>query len=351
MIIGITGTLGAGKGTIVEILLEKGFAHYSVRDFLIEEIKKRGMEINRDSMVEVANDLRDKNGSSYIVEQLYERAKKFGGDCVIESIRSVGEAKLIKEKQGVLFGVNADVKKRYERIIKRGSSTDSVSFEKFVEDEKREFENEDETKGNLKKCLELTDFVFENNEGVEELKEKVNSIVSGLKEKDIQEQEKKEKYYRPSWDEYFIKMAALVAERSTCLRHRIGAVIVKDKRVLTTGYNGAVAGAVDCTVLGCVKDEQNLESGMGYETCRAMHAEQNAIVQAAYSGISIQGATLYCTHTPCMICAKMIVNAGIKQVVSYHDFQGDKGAKIFLESLGILVRKIDRPKDKITFKD
>jgi dCMP deaminase len=155
---------------------------------------------------------------------------------------------------------------------------------------------------------------------------------------------------RPSWDEYFMKMSSLVAERSTCLRHHIGAVIVKDKRVMSTGYNGAARGIKDCKERGCLRNELNIPSGTRHEICRAIHAEQNAIIQGAIHGVKIEGATIYCTHTPCMICAKMIVQAGIKEVVSYHNY-ADADARDFLGEAGILLRKIERPEGSIDFLD
>ncbi|MDR3253700.1 MAG: cytidine/deoxycytidylate deaminase family protein [Endomicrobium sp.] len=129
------------------------------------------------------------------------------------------------------------------------------------------------------------------------------------------EKEKNMMYERPSWDKYFIKLAWLVAERSTCVRHNVGAVIIRDKRVLTTGYNGAATGIKDCLSLGCLRNMLNIPSGQRHEICRAIHAEQNAIIQGGYHGINIKDSTLYCTHSPCILCAKMIVNAGIKKVV------------------------------------
>ena len=155
---------------------------------------------------------------------------------------------------------------------------------------------------------------------------------------------------RPSWDEHFMKVAALVAERSTCLRHHIGAIIVKDRMIITTGYNGAARGMPDCTKLGCLRDKLGIPSGTRHEICRAIHAEQNAIIQGAIHGISVEGGTLYCTHTPCIICAKIIVNAGIKEVVSYQDY-ADEGARKFLIKAGINLRKISRPEQYIKFKD
>lgn len=181
MIIGITGTLGAGKGTVVEYLKTKGLKHYSVRAYLTEEVKRRDMPVNRDSMVEVGNDLRAKNGPAYCVEQLYERAQEEGKNCIIESIRTAGEAEALKKKgKFYLFAVDANARIRYDRVVKRGSSTDDISFEEFVEDEKREMENTDPNKQNLGKVMEMADFVIENDGTIEELNKKVEEILSKL---------------------------------------------------------------------------------------------------------------------------------------------------------------------------
>ncbi len=127
---------------------------------------------------------------------------------------------------------------------------------------------------------------------------------------------------RPSWDEYFLSIARLVAGRSTCLRNKVGAVLVKDKRILTTGYNGAPSGLDHCLDIGCLREKLGIPSGERHELCRGLHAEQNVIIQAAYYGISVKDATLYCTHHPCIICTKMLINAGIKTIyyeVGYPD--------------------------------
>ena len=125
---------------------------------------------------------------------------------------------------------------------------------------------------------------------------------------------------RISLDPYFLKIASVVAERSTCRRHQVGAVAVKDKFILATGYNGAPSGQKDCLELGCLRDEQRIKSGTRQEICRAIHAEQNVIIQAGLHGVSLEGATIYCTHTPCVLCAKMLVNAKIKRFVSSGDY-------------------------------
>jgi dCMP deaminase len=151
---------------------------------------------------------------------------------------------------------------------------------------------------------------------------------------------------RPSWDEYFMKIATLVAERSTCKRHHVGAVIVKNKRILTTGYNGAASGVKDCLELGCLRDELKIPSGTQQQICRAIHAEQNAIIQAGVHGVNIEGAIMYCTHSPCIICAKMIANAKIKSFVTFVEYADDEFKKLFKEA-GIGFVKLPRPKTRI----
>jgi dCMP deaminase len=155
---------------------------------------------------------------------------------------------------------------------------------------------------------------------------------------------------RPDFDEYFLKIASVVAERSTCRRHHIGAVAVKDRRILTTGYNGAPAGQKDCLELGCLRDELGIPSGERQEICRAIHAEQNVIIQAALHGVSLEGSTIYCTHTPCVLCAKMLVNARIKRFVSFGKYSDDTFIDLFKEA-GIEVDMKKRPSSRITYLD
>jgi dCMP deaminase len=142
---------------------------------------------------------------------------------------------------------------------------------------------------------------------------------------------------RPSSDDYFMEIASVVAKRSTCLRNQVGALFVRNKRILTTGYNGAPSGLEHCDIVGCARD--GVASGTRHELCRAVHAEQNAIIQAALHGISIEGATLYCTHQPCILCAKMMINARIVKVV-YQQSYPDGTALDFLQQAGIEVVRV-----------
>jgi dCMP deaminase len=137
---------------------------------------------------------------------------------------------------------------------------------------------------------------------------------------------------RPSLDSYFLRMAALVSERSTCIRRKVGAVLVKDKHVLSTGYNGAPKGLPHCLTEGCLREKLKIKSGIRHELCKAVHAEQNAIIQCAYHGVSTKGSTLYVTASPCKICAKIIINAGIKRIVYSGDYPDLDAMKILKEA-------------------
>jgi len=150
---------------------------------------------------------------------------------------------------------------------------------------------------------------------------------------------KKDIHKRPTWDEYFLEVAALVSKRATCLRRRVGAVLVKDKKILATGYNGAPSGIKHCIVTGCIREKLKIPSGERHELCRGLHAEQNVLLQAALHGTSTKDSVLYVTNQPCIICAKMLINGGIKEIVTLGDYP-DKMARDFLGEAKIKIRTI-----------
>ena len=148
-----------------------------------------------------------------------------------------------------------------------------------------------------------------------------------------------EKIVRPSWDEYFMDITELVAQRSTCLRRHVGAILVRDKRIITTGYNGAPSRIKHCLDIGCLREQMGVPSGERHELCRGLHAEQNAIIQAAIHGVSIVGATLYCTNMPCSICTKMLINSQIEEIY-YKEGYPDPLASDMLAEAGIVSKKV-----------
>ena len=184
IIIGITGTLGAGKGTLVDYLIKnRGFAHFSVRAFLVEELKKRSMDVNRDTMTSLANELRANHSPSYITDRLYEQALAGGKNSIIESIRTPGEITSLRAKGNFyLFAVDAEPKIRYERISLRKSATDNIDFETFLSNEQREMTTTDPNKQNLSECIKQADFVFDNNGDLDNL---YGQLISVLKKLDI----------------------------------------------------------------------------------------------------------------------------------------------------------------------
>lgn len=155
---------------------------------------------------------------------------------------------------------------------------------------------------------------------------------------------------RPDWGSYFMEIARIVSMRSTCLRRHVGAVIVKDKRILATGYNGAPSGLKHCLEVSCLREKLKIASGERHELCRGLHAEQNAIIQAAYHGVSINGAHLYCTHLPCSICIKMLINAGIQEVY-YEEGYPDELSMNMVDESHIILTKVDRRTADVTHQN
>ena len=157
----------------------------------------------------------------------------------------------------------------------------------------------------------------------------------------LETRNKEQRTKRPDWDTYFMDLAILVSKRATCLRRKVGAVIVQDKHILSTGYNGAPKGIKHCQHTGCLREKLKIASGQRHELCRGLHAEQNAIIQAALYGVSLKGAVLYCTNMPCAICAKMIINAGIKRIV-VSDSYADQMAVSFLKEARVSIANIKK---------
>lgn len=344
MIIGLTGTLAAGKGTLAEFLKEEGFVYLSLSDELRQIAKENKTELTRKNLQDLGNRLRREEGSGILGQLVYDKIKnQYYSKAIVDGIRNPAEIKTLRALDDYfLVSVDAPLESRFERMKKRNRESDPKTLEEFLlVDNRDKGIGEKETGQGVAKCMEQADFALYNDGSLEEMQKKVKDLYRKIESQLL----------RPSWDEYFMKQAALVAERSTCLRHHVGAVIVRDKRTITTGYNGAGMGKISCKDEGvCLRDKLGILSGQRHEICRAIHAEQNAIIQGAYHGISLKGGTIYSTHTPCIICAKMILNAGLERVVSYHGY-ADEEAKEYLEESGIKLDIIKRPRGIISFKD
>jgi dCMP deaminase len=339
MIIGITGTLGAGKGTIVEYLLGRGFKHYSVRAFLTEEIMKRGLEVNRENMVSVGNDLRAKFGPSHIVEELHRQAVVDGGNSVIESIRCPGEVEALRKKaRFVLFAVDADLEARYSRVVGRASVTDKLSFEEFVAAEQREMESNDPYKQNLRKCIGMADHRFKNDWTIDELHGKVGAVLGKVGSSNLPDTKISKRGNVLSWDDYFMSIAILSAQRSKDPSTQVGACIVDpNKKVIGVGYNGFPTGCSD-DVLPWDREGDFLEVKYPY----VCHAELNAILNSV--GRNLTGSSIYIALFPCNECAKAIIQSGIREVVylsdKYAEVDAYRASKRMLQMAGVNLRQI-----------
>jgi dCMP deaminase len=337
MIIGLTGTNASGKTTIVDYLVSKNFEHFSLSDILREKLFRSGQKPTRENLIHIGNELREKKGASVLADMIKSRLS--AQNTVIDSIRNVSEIKSLRQLQNFfLIAVDAPEQARYQRARSRKRIENITNLDEFIEMENRE-KSLDANHQNIFECMKKADFKIYNDDDIRKLQKTIDNVINQI-----------EKRVRPSWDEYFLKMAFLVAERSTCLRHHVGAIIIKDRHVLTTGYNGAARNIEDCLNLGCLRNQLNIPSGERHEICRAIHAEQNAIIQAGVHGVNIDGGTLYCTHSPCIICAKMIVNSGIKRVVTCGEYPDDFNLVMNLfEQVGVQLDRINYPEMTIKF--
>ena len=207
---------------------------------------------------------------------------------------------------------------------------DTQTMEEFLEKEETESRNLAEFKQSIEDCQALADFTIVNEGTLEELHRKVAEVISSVVSN----------FTRPGWDEYFMSIAQVVASRSNCVKRKVAAIIAKDRRIISTGYNGTPRGTRNCNEGGCPRCNSLAPSGTALEECLCSHGEENAITQAAYHGTTLKGSTLYSTFSPCLLCTKMIINAGITEVVYNHDYPLGDTALNLLQEAGVLVRKL-----------
>jgi len=331
MIIGLTGKNGSGKGEVAKYLQERGFHYHSLSDVLREEAAKEGVAVTRDHLVQIGNRLRDQGGPGVLAEKIVAKLdpEKY---YVIDSIRHPSEVQALKRRKDFyLLEVYAPQKLRFERIKQRNREKDPKTFEEFQALETREGSSEKATDQQLDATLSLADRKIKNNGPLKELQDEIKTVLL----------EVRQGIKRPDWDHYFMNIAKVVALRSNCLKRRVAAVIVKDKRIIATGYNGTPRGVTNCDEGGCPRCASIDASGKGLSECLCSHAEENAIVQSAYHGVSVKGAVIYTTFSPCLMCTKMIINAGITEVVYHADYSIQETPLRLLKEAGISARKIE----------
>ena len=331
MIIGLTGRNGSGKGEAVKFLQHKSFYPYSLSDVIREEVKVRGMEITRERLIEVGTELRSQGGTGVLAERVLDKIEA-DKNYVIDSFRHPDEVKAFRLRPDFrLLLVDATSEVRFQRVRDRGRERDATTVEEFMELESREEATVDWHGQQLVAVEEIADFTISNNGSLGQLQDQLSDLLKRL----IRQVE------RPDWDEYFMKLAMVASLRSNCVKRKVAAVIVRDKRVISTGYNGTPRGTRNCFEGGCPRCNDLADSGTRLEECLCSHGEENAIIQAAYHGVSVKDGVLYTTFAPCLTCTKMIINAGIVEVVYNQDYPLNKASFHLLQESGVKFRQYE----------
>jgi len=330
MIIGLTGKNGSGKGEAASFLKERGFHYYSLSDALREEAGKRGQPLVRETLVALGNELREKEGPGCLAERIYAKLDP-EKHYIIDSIRHPAEVQVFRRRTNFTFlKVNAPERLRFERMKQRGRENDPETWEDFQALEAKESKSETKTDQQLDQTLALADVQVDNNGPLKEFHDKLKQLLVKIAQSAT----------RPGWDEYFMNIAKVVALRSNCMKRKVAAVIVKDKRIISTGYNGTPRGITNCNEGGCPRCASVETSGKDLGECICSHGEENAIVQAAYHGVSVKGATIYTTFSPCLMCTKMIINSGIQEVVYQATYPLSDMSFKLLQQAGVAIRQL-----------
>ena len=337
MIIGVTGYFASGKDTMAEVLEAKGFAHVSLSDMIREELSARKMKITIPNLTEVGNELRRVGGPGILGERALDRLD-FSRNWVVTSIRHPAEVEALRTRPDfVLVFVDAPQKVRFERSKARARKGDPKTLADFAAQEKKQLSAQggDPAAQALAACRKLADERILNSGTIEKFAEKIAKLVT--------RQLFDHFLPRPNWDEYFMMMAEVAATRSNCIKRRVGAVIVHNRQILSTGYNGTPKGITNCSDGGCPRCAGGGDSGSGLGECLCVHAEENSIVQAASHGVAIRDGTLYCTLCPCSYCSKSIINAGIVEVVFAGPYKMDNVTEKLFREAGVVFRRLSSP--------
>jgi dCMP deaminase len=329
MIIGLTGKNGSGKTAVSEYLISRGFGYHSLSDAIREEIHNRGLQITREVLINVGNEMREKFGPGILAERILPSLEN-GQNYVIDSIRNPQEVDVLRRRNDfTLLALEAEQTTRFERSQRRGRENAAQTLPQFAAEEARELDSDNPARQQLNATRQKADLIVTNDGTLEELHRRLDALLPPLMSR----------FVRPTWDEYFMSIARVVAMRSNCMKRKVAAIIVKDMRVVSTGYNGTPRGAKNCNEGGCPRCNNMAASGTALDECLCCHGEENAITQAAYHGTSLKGATLYSTFAPCLLCTKMIINSGIAEVVYNQDYPLNDTALSLLKECGVLLRQ------------
>ncbi len=332
MIIGITGENCAGKDTVAEYLQKKGFYYLSLSDVIRDELAREGKEVTRENLIAKGNELRSQSGPSVLAIKTIGKMEKGKNYCII-SIRNPAEVQeLAKIPNFTLLYLTAAPEVRFERMKSRNRAGDPLTLEGFLAVEKVELQSSDKNRQQLAEVFKLATKKIINDSDILLLHDNIDKFLGDLSA-DF-------KSNRPSWDDYFMGIAKIVASRSNCIKRHVAAVIIKDKRIVSTGYNGTPRGCKNCDENGCPRCNSFADSGTKLDECFCSHAEENAICQAAYHGISIKDGTIYITYSPCLTCTRMIINSGLKEVIYNENYPLGQSAIKLLQEAGVKIRQI-----------
>jgi dCMP deaminase len=332
MILGVSGPYAAGKGEVIAWLEERSFYSLSLSDVIRDELRAAGLDETRERMIETGRRLRAERGEAVLAERLIARIEP-DRNYVIDSVRHPAEVAALRaaDPHFRLIWVDAPESVRLARIQGRGRGGDPRTLEELHRLEGKEQGGADPAGQQLAAVRELADFTVENAGSREDLHAAVQRVL-----------ERCLWFERPSWDDYFMSIARVVASRSNCVKRKVGAVIALDRRIVSTGYNGTPRGVTNCNEGGCPRCNAFAKQGASLDECLCSHGEENAITQAAYHGVSLRGASIYTTFSPCLICTKMIINAGLTEVVyNAHYPMADVSVGLLREA-GVKVRLVRR---------
>ncbi len=335
MILGVSGLNGSGKGEVVRFLEARSFYAFSLSDVIRDELRAQGLEESRERMIATGRELRAREGPGALAERLARRLVS-DRNYVIDSVRHPAEVEVLRARTGRfrLLWVEASEATRLARIRARARPGDPEGLDELRRLERAELGSEDPAAQQLLAIRALADLRVENDASLAGLHSALQQIL-----------EQSLGFDRPSWDEYFMSIARVVASRSNCVKRKVAAVITRDRRIISTGYNGTPRGTRNCNEGGCPRCNGFAEGGTRLDECLCSHGEENAITQAAFHGVSVRSGTLYTTFSPCLMCTKMIINAGIEEVAYNASYPLGDVSLALLREAGVEIRQVHLPSD------